>query len=115
MPAFRIVDRLPRPVGGDVHVLAAGLAATPATIAPKYFYDRLGCALYAAICELPEYYLPRAEQAIFVSCRDAIAAAAGTGRQFVDLGAGDGAKAQRWLPVLAPCRYVAVDIARDAL
>jgi len=115
MASFRIVDRLQRPPGEDARTLAAGLSAAPATIAPKYFYDPLGCALYGAICELPEYYLPRAEQAIFAAHRVAIVAAAGTGRQFVDLGAGDGTKAQRWLPLLAPKRYFAVDIARAAL
>ncbi len=115
MPSYRIVDRMQHPPGEDARALAAGLSPAPATIAPKYFYDPLGCALYGAICQLPEYYLPRAEEAIFAAYRDAIAAGVGTGRQFVDLGAGDGAKAQRWLPVLAPTRYVAVDIARDAL
>jgi len=115
MPSFRIVDRLQYAPGEDVRTLAAGLSAVPATIAPKHFYDPLGCALYGAICQLPEYYLPRAEQAIFAAHRDAIVAAAGAGRQFVDLGAGDGAKAQHWLPRLASTRYVAVDIAREAV
>jgi dimethylhistidine N-methyltransferase len=87
----------------------------PATIPPKYFYDRLGCALYGAICELPEYYPTRTERAIFSMHREAIAAAVGTGGQFVDLGAGDCCKAESWLPFLMPARYVAVDIAEDAL
>lgn len=89
--------------------------AAPATIAPKYFYDPLGCALYAAICELPEYYLPRTEQQIFAANRDAIVLAAGQGRQLIDLGAGDGAKAAAWFAPLHPIRYVAVDIAQDAI
>ena len=38
------------------------LAARPAAIAPKYFYDRVGCALFGAICELPEYYPTRTER-----------------------------------------------------
>src|SRR5262249_44588807 len=55
------------------------------------------------------------ERAIFAEHREEIAALVGRGRQFVDLGAGDCCKAESWLPFLAPARYVAVDIAGDAL
>lgn len=91
------------------------LAASPAAIAPKYFYDGLGCALYAAICRLPEYYPTRTEAAIFRDHRLEIAAAAGRGRQLVDLGAGDCCKAQAWIPFLEPVRYIPVDIAADEM
>ncbi len=115
MPLLRIVDRLPADRDGERAALAAGLLAVPASIPPKYFYDSMGCALYAAICELPEYYLPRTERTIFAAQRDAIVTAAGQGCQLVDLGAGDGLKAAAWFPHLRPARYVAVDIAGDAL
>src|SRR5262249_60258302 len=95
--------------------LVDGLYAPAATIAPKYFYDALGSSLFQAICELPEYYLTRTERAIFAAHREAIAAAAGRGRQFVDLGAGDCAKGESWLPALQPYRFVAVDIAAAAV
>ena len=93
----------------------AGLMAIPAHIAPKYFYDELGCALYGAICRLPEYYPTRTEMAIFREQREDIAAVVGAGRQFVDLGAGDCCKAEGWLPFINPVRYIAVDIARHEL
>jgi dimethylhistidine N-methyltransferase len=95
--------------------LVQGLRAPRASIAPKYFYDARGCDLFAAICRLPEYYPTRVEAAIFGRHRDALRAAAGTGRELVDLGAGDCAKASHWFDLFAPARYVAVDIARDAL
>jgi dimethylhistidine N-methyltransferase len=85
--------------------------AACARIAPKYFYDELGCALYGAICRLPEYYPTRTEIAIFREHRDEIAEALGKRHQFVDLGAGDCCKAEGWLPFVAPARYIAVDIA----
>ena len=69
------------------------------TIPPKYFYDALGCALFGAICELPEYYPTRTERAIFAAHRGAIAAAVGSGAQLVDLGAGDCGKAGRLFAV----------------
>jgi dimethylhistidine N-methyltransferase len=93
----------------------AGLLREPASIAPKYFYDELGCALYGAICRLPEYYPTRTEVELFQSRRLEMAAAIGQGRQFVDLGAGDCCKAKGWLPFLSPSRYVAVDIAIEEI
>src|SRR6516165_10592671 len=90
--------------------LVDGLLATPAAIPPKYFYDALGCTLFQAICELPEYYLTRTESAIFAAHAETIAAVVGRGRQFIDLGAGDCAKGEFWLGALKPRRFIAVDI-----
>ena len=95
--------------------LIDGLLASPAIISPKYFYDEIGCTLFEAICSLPEYYPTRTERSILTTHRDAIVAAVGTGRQFVDLGAGDCAKAALLLPALHARRYVAVDIAAAAI
>jgi dimethylhistidine N-methyltransferase len=111
MPGYRIVERLVRDGAAEGAALAAGLLAPAAAIPPRYFYDALGCALFGAICELPEYYPTRTERAIFSDYRDDIADAVGRGHQFVDLGAGDCCKALAWLPFLAPSRYIAVDIA----
>ena len=112
---LRIVERIRTTPGEARARLVAGLRASPASIPPRYFYDALGCALYGAICTLPEYYPTRTEAAIFDTHRDAIAAAIAHGGQWVDLGAGDGAKSERWLDVVGTSRYVAVDAARDAL
>jgi dimethylhistidine N-methyltransferase len=111
----RLSDRRVHDAAAERRALVAGLLSTPASIAPKYFYDAAGCALFAAICRLPEYYPTRTEVAIFERYREEIIAAAGTGKQLVDLGAGDCRKAAGWLPFLAPWRYLAIDIAEDAL
>ena len=95
--------------------LGAGLKAPQAHVAPKYLYDALGSRLFDAITELPEYYPTRTERAIFDAHAPAMAAAAGTGRTLVDLGAGSCEKAGRLFPVLRPARYVAVDISVDYL
>jgi len=110
-----LADRRNVDVAIERAALAAGLRAMPAHIPPKYLYDALGCALYGAICELPEYYPTRTEAAIFARHRLDIAALVGRGKQLVDLGAGDCGKAALWLPYLAPARYLAVDIAGDEL
>src|SRR6187431_2634592 len=113
--ASRIINRLTAGSGDEMGQVVEGLMASPATLSPKYFYDELGCALYGAICRLPEYYPTRTEVALFREHRSDIGEAVGRGRQFVDLGAGDCCKGQAWLPFLAPRRYIAVDIARSEL
>src|SRR4051812_36133016 len=109
---YRVIDRAPAAITDERARVIAALRETPARIEPKYFYDELGCALYGAICQLPEYYPTRTEVALFREHRQDIAQALGKPGQFVDLGAGDCCKGQAWLPFVAPQRYVAVDIAR---
>jgi len=98
---------------------AAGLAARPARVPPKFFYDALGSRLFDAITELPEYYPTRTEAAILATHRAEIAAAVhaavGRGATMVDLGAGSCAKAASLFEAFAPARYVAVDISVDFL
>ena len=115
LAGYRIVDRLRTDPAGERAEAVAALLDRPARIAPKYFYDDLGCALYGAICRLPEYYPTRTEVALFQAHRAEVAQAVGRGRQFVDLGAGDCCKAQSWMPFLEPARYIAVDIAAGEL
>ena len=50
-----LLDRTDADTEHERSELLAGIRANPSTIAPKYFYDALGCALFEAICELPEY------------------------------------------------------------
>ena len=95
--------------------LSAGLLAEAAYTSPKYFYDALGSKLFAAICELPEYYPSRTEASILEKYVDEIADAVGTGRTLIDLGAGNCAKAARLFPLLQPEQYVPIDISVDFL
>ncbi len=98
---------------------AAGLCALQAHVSPKFFYDPLGSRLFDAITELPEYYPTRTEAAIFQAHGAAIAqaalAATGAAPVLVDLGAGNCVKAARLFGLLAPRRYVAVDISVEFL
>lgn len=95
--------------------LSAGLMAEPAYVSPKYFYDQLGSKLFAAICELPEYYVTRTEALIFDQYLNEIAASVGLGNTLIDLGAGNCAKAAKLFSTLQPLQYVAVDISADFL
>jgi len=95
--------------------LLDGLEAHPARVSPKYLYDALGSRLFAAICELPEYYPTRTEAAIFARHVEEIAARLPAARTLVDLGAGNCEKAARLFEPFGVQRYVAVDISVDYL
>ncbi|HYN62600.1 MAG TPA: L-histidine N(alpha)-methyltransferase, partial [Rubrivivax sp.] len=98
---------------------AAGLQARRAHVSPKFFYDPLGSRLFDAITELAEYYPTRTEAAIFGEHGAAIAAAAlartSAAPVMIDLGAGNCAKAAQLFGLIAPRRYVAVDISVEFL
>jgi len=100
---------------GEQAAARAALAAGQASVAPKFFYDRLGSHLFEAITELPEYYPTRTEAAIFAAHGTDIAQALGAGMSLIDLGAGNCAKAASLFPLLEPARYVAVDISVEFL
>lgn len=95
----------------------SGLLQPQAAVSPKFFYDAQGSRLFDAITELAEYYPTRAEARIMAAHGPAIAdeVCRSTGPQpvIVDLGAGNCAKGAALFPLLAPRRYVAVDISAD--
>ena len=105
---------------GDVQLeLTQGLLAESASVAPKFFYDALGCRLFEAITELHEYYPTRTEASIFQVWQTQMAAAIGRSgirhACLIDLGAGNCAKAEALIPQLLPRQYVPVDISSDFL
>jgi L-histidine Nalpha-methyltransferase len=77
----------------------AGLAATPKTLPPKYFYDERGSELFDEITRLPEYYLTRAETAI-LERRAAEIAELSHCESLVELGSGTSAKTRLLLRAL---------------
>ncbi|MCF8156771.1 MAG: L-histidine N(alpha)-methyltransferase [Rhodoferax sp.] len=95
--------------------LSANLQAGGAEVSPKFLYDALGSRLFEAITELPEYYPTRTEAAIFQAQAVAMAQHIPRGATLIDLGAGNCNKAASLFEVLAPVRYVAVDISVDFL
>ena len=105
--------------GASAAEAAAGLLAVPSLLPPKYFYDAQGSRLFDAITELSEYYPTRTEAGIFaahgMAIADAVRSSTGPSPVIVDLGAGNCAKGAALFPLLAPSRYVAVDISADYL
>jgi L-histidine Nalpha-methyltransferase len=79
--------------------VAAGLAATPKSLPPKYFYDARGSELFDEITQLPEYYPTRAETAILTARAGEIAGLARC-TTLVELGSGTSAKTRLLLRAL---------------
>jgi L-histidine Nalpha-methyltransferase len=113
--AVRLVDLAPELVSFRDAVVT-GLAASPKTIPPTYFYDARGSELFEQICTLPEYYPTRTETAILRRYAGEIAARIGPGAQIVEYGSGASEKIRIILDAMdAPVAYVPVDISGDYL
>jgi L-histidine N-alpha-methyltransferase len=93
-----------------------GLRSEPKTLPPKLFYDETGAALFEQICELPEYYLTRAELEILRARSGEIAELAGPRVALLEYGSGAGVKIRLLLDALErPAAYVPIDISREQL
>lgn len=92
-----------------------GLAQTPVTIPPKWFYDEKGSQLFDAITELEEYYPTRTEQAILEAHAEELPLV-GT---LVELGAGYSRKTQLLLSSLTrdgrALLFVPLDVSEEPL
>ncbi|HXG11969.1 MAG TPA: L-histidine N(alpha)-methyltransferase, partial [Gemmataceae bacterium] len=99
--------------------VAAGLTAAPKYLPCCYFYDRLGSLLFEAICELPEYYLTRAETAILREHADEIVSLFPEATDLIELGSGSAAKTRLLIEAFLrrhpTLRYVPLDICRPVL
>src|SRR5262249_2939269 len=119
MPRFRLIEL----TGGDPFAefatdVAAGLTAEPKHLSCRYFYDPEGSGLFAAICELPGYYLTRAETEILERHAREIASLFQGDVTLIELGSGNAVKTRLLLEALLPgqrVRYVPIDICRPVL
>ncbi|MBI3951852.1 MAG: L-histidine N(alpha)-methyltransferase [Acidobacteria bacterium] len=97
----------------------AGLTAQPKSLSCRYFYDRKGSLLFEAICQVPEYYLTRAEREILLTHATEITSRFSTRTTLVELGSGSAAKTriliEAFLRRHGTLRYVPVDISHTML
>jgi dimethylhistidine N-methyltransferase len=99
----------------DRREIIDGLLQVPARIAPKYFYDARGSALFEEITRLPEYYPTRTEAAVMQAHGADILQGVGAGGTVIEFGAGSCEKSRGLCRMLRPQRFVAVDISADFL
>ncbi|MEQ8413557.1 MAG: L-histidine N(alpha)-methyltransferase [Imperialibacter sp.] len=100
----------------------AGLSASPKAISSRYFYDAEGDRLFQKIMQLDEYYLSRAEYAIFDQNKELLLQHfADQGRAFhmMEFGAGDGWKTKvllrHFIEQHAKFDYRPIDISGNVL
>ena len=99
-----------------------GLSSAPKFLPSKYFYDATGDELFQQIMHLPEYYLTRSEQEIFLMQTKELAAP--VLKRFdefdvIELGAGDATKSTHLLRFLEQSgktfTYYPVDISENVI
>src|SRR5204862_111130 len=97
----------------------AGLTGTPKSLPCRWFYDAAGARIFEEICDLPEYYLTRAEEEILAAHAREIAGAFPDGAMLVELGSGNARKTriliEEMLRLYRRVRYVPIDISRPTL
>ena len=101
----------------------AGLSSSPKTLPSKYFYNKIGDALFVKIMHSSEYYLTRTELEIFQTKTEQIIDSLEVDRnayfELIELGAGDGLKTKELLKKLDDEKfnfnYLPVDISHNAL
>ncbi|MEV7008824.1 L-histidine N(alpha)-methyltransferase [Streptosporangium sp. NPDC051022] len=95
------------------HDVRSGLASTPKSLPPKWFYDAVGSELFSQITRLPEYYPTRRELAILREHAGDIAGRSGADT-LVELGSGTSEKTVLLLDALAGAgtlrAYTPVDV-----
>jgi len=92
-----------------------GMANTPRSIAPKFFYDKKGSQLFDAICETTEYYPTRTEMMILEQNIDEIAEHFGEDCLLIEPGSGSSQKVRVMLDAINPTAYMPLDISKDYL
>lgn len=100
------------------HAVAASLDEHPRRIPCRFLYDARGSELFERICELPEYYLTRAETSILARYSEQIRSTTGP-VTLIELGSGFSVKTDYLLSAYASSsphvRYVPVDVSETAI
>lgn len=95
-----------------------GLSSSPKEIPSRFFYDATGSMLFEEICELPEYYLTRAETEILENSATDLAERLPWVTTLVELGSGSATKTEHLLRAFEAdrdLRYAPIDVSRAAL
>jgi dimethylhistidine N-methyltransferase len=112
-------DPHPARIASFAEDVRTGLGMRPYTLAPKYFYDDLGSALFDAITRLPEYYLTRVERDLLATYGSQIVSAFDEPLELVELGSGSAIKTRVIIEAIlarqARLMFHPIDISPDAL
>lgn len=96
-----------------------GLSKSAKCLPPRFLYDQEGSRLFEAICELPEYYLTRAEKEILETNAERLAAEFPDRCTIIELGSGSASKTrtviEAFLRRCGELRYIPIDISKSML
>jgi dimethylhistidine N-methyltransferase len=98
-----------------------GLLAVPRSLPWQFFYDERGSRLFDRICDLPEYYLTRTEDAILRAHAAAMVGGweCATAPCLIELGSGSATKTERLiaaaLAAYGTLHYVPIDVSAKCL
>ena len=117
---FTLTEIQPQnPAASFAQEVRAGLTVSPKRLACRFFYDDEGSALFEQICDLPEYYVTRAEREILQTYAGEIVAQMPVVNTLVELGSGSASKTRLLIEALLrrqkTLRYVPIDISRGML
>ena len=105
--------------GTFAEAVRRGLEASPKTLPCQYFYDAAGSELFERICDLPEYYLTRAEDSILREHAGAMVAGWFRAPAMLELGSGSSSKTRRLigaaLETYGDLHYVPIDVSPTIL
>ena len=90
-----------------------GLCHPHKQLPPKLFYDTRGSRLFDLICETPEYYVSRVENAILVKNFNQIAHQLGTQSLLIEPGSGKCHKVKKLLPLFEKVIYMPMDVSKQ--
>lgn len=97
----------------------SGLRSKPKSLPCRYFYDDRGSRLFEQICDLPEYYLTRTEDAILAEHARVMVAGWLGDPVLVELGSGSSSKTRRLisaaLDTYGELHYVPIDVSKSIL
>ena len=112
-------DPHPTRVASFAEDVRTGLGMRPYTLAPKYFYDDLGSAIFDAITRLPEYYLTRVERDLLATYGSQIVGAFDEPLELVELGSGSAVKTRLIIEAILARQkrltFHPIDISSEAL
>ena len=96
-----------------------GLSARPKSLPFQFFYDKAGSVLFEQICQLPEYYLTRTEDAILQQHAGTIVAGWPEPPTLIELGSGSAEKTWRLIAAAIArygrLNYVPIDVSASAV
>ena len=106
-------------VNGFAKAVERGLTNRPKSLPNRHFYDRIGSCLFEAICQLPEYYLTRAERQILETYGQELASKLPFGVTLVELGSGSCTKTRILIEEILGQQdklvFIPIDISRSAI